>query len=337
MLSLEGGILGTAGTSAPTCDSLLSSASNLSPGDRLEVEWPCMYDCGAEGVTNSSAIEGRWFTASVVSLRQTSNQRPRFLLRFDDDNSEVWHSLRKLPWRRVAAADNVEDERVDGGKGCDGRVGSQLVLDQLASIEVVDKSGFIHEFGMEEKLVCFCEFLHEVRDAYGDKTRGSTSEGEPLHGGLVSVVLRREALPASEREMYHVLHQRCIDEIPKAWPDWLRQAAGRAGRARQSQDLRLLQYSEGSRFEVHVDSGWACQALIYLNDAGKDFTGGSTCFPNLGAAYRPRRGRVLLWRSVCVGHRPLIPGSWKDHPAAHVAGEVHGGIKRVVSLHFVLA
>jgi len=301
------------------------------------VEWPCIEDRGVEGITNASAIEGRWFTASVVSLRHTSNQKLRYLLRFDDDNSEVWHSLRKLPWRRIAAAVIIEDEcaSLNGGDGSVGE--SQLTLHQRVGVEVVDESGFVHEFELEEKLVCFCDFLHEVSDVFGDKTRGSTSGGEPLHGGLVSIVIRREALPTPDREMYHLLHQRCIDEIPKAWPDWLQHAAGKAGRVRQSQDLRLLQYSEGAHFEVHVDSGWACQALIYLNDAGKDFAGGSTCFPNLGAAYQPRRGRALLWRSVCVGHRPLIPGSWKDHPAAHVAGKVHSGVKRVVSLHFVLA
>ena len=89
-----------------------------------------------------------------------------------------------------------------------------------------------------------------------------------------------------------------------------------------------------ANFKAHVDSGWACQALIYLND---DFQGGYTEFPNLKARYRPRRGRVLLWRSVCVGFKAAIPGSLDDHPARHVACEVFNGVKRVVSLHLVLA
>ena len=54
---------------------------------------------------------------------------------------------------------------------------------------------------------------------------------------------------------------------------------------RPSQDLRVLQYFEKANFKAHVDSGWACQALIYLNE---DFEGGYTEFPNLPAKYRPR-------------------------------------------------
>ena len=89
-----------------------------------------------------------------------------------------------------------------------------------------------------------------------------------------------------------------------------------------------------ANFKAHVDSGWACQALIYLNE---DFQGGYTEFPNLKARYRPRRGRVLLWRSLCVGFKPAVPGTLDDHPARHVACEVFNGVKRVVSLHLVLA
>ena len=40
------------------------------------------------------------------------------------------------------------------------------------------------------------------------------------------------------------LHQRCIQEVPKAWPGWIQKAAGKSGRARPSQDLRVLQYFE---------------------------------------------------------------------------------------------
>jgi len=69
----------------------------------------------------------------------------------------------------------------------------------------------------------------------------------------------------------------------------------------------------------------------------EDFDGGLTEFPNLHARYRPRRGRVLMWRSVSVGHKAAVPGSVADHPALHIAGEVFNGTKRVVSLHLVLA
>merc|ERR1740139_483662 len=104
-------------------------------------------------------------------------------------------------------------------------------------------------------------------------------EGEPLSGGIVSVVVRRDAIrDGHERELYNRLHHRCTVEVAEAWPRWLRQAAGRDARARPSQDLRLLQYSAGASFDAHVDSGWACQALVYLNH---DFLGGGTEFPNL--------------------------------------------------------
>lgn len=199
---------------------------------------------------------------------------------------------------------------------------------------VEDVTGFVHSFEMEEDFLLFCDSLHQRREELGDKTRGDCAYGEALSGGLISVLIRREALPEPEREVYNRLHQRCIQEVSKAWPGWIQRAAGKSGRARPSQDLRLLQYFQKANFKAHVDSGWACQALIYLND---DFQGGYTEFPNLKARYRPRRGRVLLWRSVCVGFKAAIPGSLDDHPARHVACEVFNGVKRVVSLHLVLA
>lgn len=201
---------------------------------------------------------------------------------------------------------------------------------------VEDETGFVYSFEIEDEFLLFCDSLHDRREELGDKSRGDCAYGEALSGGLVSVLIRREALPEPEREVYNRLHQRCIQEVPKAWPGWVQKAAGKSGRARPSQDLRVLQYFEKANFKAHVDSGWACQALIYLNE---DFQGGYTEFPNLKARYRPRRGRVLLWRSLCVGFKPAVPGTLDDHPAQHVACEVFNGVKRkrVVSLHLVLA
>lgn len=48
------------------------------------------------------------------------------------------------------------------------------------------------------------------------------------------------------------LHQRCIQEVSKAWPGWIQRAAGKSGRARPSQDLRLLQY-----FQKATTTDWA--------------------------------------------------------------------------------
>ena len=125
------------------------------------------------------------------------------------------------------------------------------------------------------------------------------------------------------------------EKVTVAWPDWLRKAGGKAARIRPSQDLRLLQYTSGANFKPHVDSGWALQALIYLNE---DFQGGFTGFPNLSARYRPRRGRALLWRNAATGHKPAVATrAHDDHPSLHVAGPVHKGTKRVVSINLVLA
>lgn len=283
-------------------------------GDRVEVEWPC------EGAEHDGCHEVRsiWFLATVAAVRD--GRKPRYLLRFDD-GQETWNSLSELSWRRVESVSRS--------------IGSLAYMNSTVnSNETHDGTGFVHMFSLEQELLHFCDELHERREVFGDKTRGDAAYGEPLHGGLVSVVVRRDALPPREREFYHNLHQRCIEQVPQAWPAWLRRAAGKEARARPSQDLRLLQYSEGANFKSHVDSGWACQALIYLNE---DFQGGCTEFPNLGARYRPQRGRVLMWRSLCVGHKPADPGSLDDHPALHVAGQVFGGTKRVVSLHLVLA
>ena len=239
-----------------------------------------------------------WLRARVQEALK--EPKAQFLLRFED-GSESWNSLRKLPWRFG---------------------------------ELQDLSGFVHCFELEEEYLTWCDSLHERREQLGDKTRGDCAYGEALSGGLVSVLIRREALPQAEREIYNRLHQRCIRELPMAFPGWIQQAAGRQGRARPSQDLRVLQYFEHADFKAHVDSSWPCQALIYLND---DFQGGHTEFPNLSASYRPQRGRVLLWRSMCVGFKSQQAGSLEAHPARHVAREVSRGVKRVVSLNFVLA
>eukprot|EP00933_Yihiella_yeosuensis_P045939 TRINITY_DN4137_c0_g4_i1.p1 TRINITY_DN4137_c0_g4~~TRINITY_DN4137_c0_g4_i1.p1 ORF type:complete len:317 (-),score=76.44 TRINITY_DN4137_c0_g4_i1:116-1066(-) len=304
-------------------------------GETIEVEWPCEASDGLE-------TKRMWFKVFIVSV-QEEKRTPKFLLRFDD-GEEAWNSLRKLSWRRFddvdaaagggAAAVVATAVAADGDVGVAEGGGVAIGVTFHSEEEQKDSSGFVHEFTIEDELVCFCDELHERREEFGDKTRGNTAYGEPLSGGLISVLIRRDALPPRERDLYHRLHQRCIAEVPKAWPTWLRKAGGKDCRARPSQDLRLLQYSEGANFKAHVDSGWACQALVYLNE---DFNGGFTKFPNLGAKYRPRRGRVLLWRSVCVGHKAAVPGSLDDHPALHVAGEVSDGTKRVVSVNLVLA
>lgn len=290
----------------------------LAPGDIVEVEWPCQEE-------GASEVRHLWLRATVAEVDAAAAARPKFLLRFAD-GGESWNSLRKLAWRRLGAA--APEPGVALGAP------PAAPPDPKEASEQADASGFVHCFEVDEELLRFCDELHERRDELGDKTRGDAYNGEKLAGGLVSVVVRREALLARERDFYMRLHQRCVDEVPRAWPEWLRKAAGRTARARPSQDLRLLQYSEGANFKAHVDSGWACQALIYLNE---DFRGGQTEFPNLAAWYRPRRGRALLWRSVCVGHKAAVPGSLDDHPALHVAGKVSEGVKRVVSINLVLA
>lgn len=270
-------------------------------GDWIDVEWPCQAEDGG-------AVAKIWFKVLVAAV---DLQRSKYLLRFSD-GEEAWNSLRKIPWRSAPKQESVPAE----------------------PSEQQDSSGFVHSFTIEEEFLEFCDGLHAHRQEVGDKSRGDSEHGEPLCGGLISVLVRRDALPEKQKDMYNRLHQRCIEEVPKAWPGWIQKAAGKAGKARPSQDLRLLQYFEGAQFKAHVDSGWACQALIYLNE---DFRGGCTEFPNLRARYRPKRGRVLMWRSVSVGFKGTVPGSMEDHPAQHVANEVFGGTKKVVSLHLVLA
>jgi len=287
----------------------MGSSSHLVCGDRIEVEWPCMSDGGE--------TRSMWSHCRVTAVEsEGTKRRPRYLLQFDD-GGEAWNSLSKFPWRHVPWRSNPPAPCEGGGNS-----------------EVCDETGFVHTFDLDESLVCFCDWLHDQRHVYGDTTRGDCASGEALGGGLVSVVVRRDALPHDMREVYISLHQRCIEEVHTAWPNWVHLAGGRSARVRPSQDLRLLQYSDGAQFKAHVDSGWACQALVYLNE---NFSGGCTQFPNLKATYCPRRGRVLLWRSLGVGHKGAVAGSHADHPAMHVACSVSGGTKRSVSLNFVLA
>lgn len=317
---------------------MIVDPSQLRAGQRLEVEWPCH----AEGVGAAGEVEKQWLRAEVLEER-SKGPRKQFLLRFVDDGGEAWNSLRQFRWRlldadwlALSAPDAAEPSRSPldaAGLAVEVPRGDVACRDNDLE-EVLDTTGFVHSFELEPELLAFCDELHTQRELWGDKTRGDSAYGEPLHGGLVSVLVRREALPKRERELYNALHQRCIREVPAAWPDWLRKAAGKGANARPSQDLRLLQYKEGAKFKRHVDSGWPCQALIYLNE---DFGGGHTEFPNLPARIKPRRGKVLLWRSICVGHRPAVPGSLEDHPALHVANPVYGGTKRVVSVHLVVA
>ncbi|CAE6935985.1 unnamed protein product, partial [Symbiodinium natans] len=180
-----------------------------------------------------------WFKVLVAAV---DLQRSKYLLRFAD-GEEAWNSLRKIPWRSAPLA---PDEAPVPAVPC-------------APSEHQDPTGFVHAFTIEEEFLAFCDALHAHRQEVGDKSRGDAEHGEPLCGGLISVLVRRDALPEQQKDMYNRLHQRCIEEVPRAWPGWIQKAAGKAGKARPSQDLRLLQYFEGAQFKAHVDSGWACQ------------------------------------------------------------------------------
>eukprot|EP00913_Durusdinium_trenchii_P003331 g3085.t1 len=217
--------------------------------------------------------------------RRIDHDCRKFLLRFED-GGEAWNSLRKLQWRSLKASSPALRER-----------------EESPDETVMDQTGFVHSFEIEEEFLRFCDSLHMRREELGDKSRGDAAYGEALSGGLVSVLIRREALPEGERDVYNRLHQRCIQEVPLAWPGWIQRAAGKSGRARPSQDLRVLQYFEKANFKAHVDSGWACQALIYLNE---DFQGGYTEFPNLGARYRPRRESPWGSHKRCGAHRSQL-------------------------------
>ena len=70
-------------------------------------------------------------------------------------------------------------------------------------MELWDETGFVYSFEIEDEFLLFCDSLHDRREELGDKSRGDCAYGEALSGGLVSVLIRREALPEPEREVYN--------------------------------------------------------------------------------------------------------------------------------------
>lgn len=75
--------------------------------------------------------------------------------------------------------------------------------------------------------------------------------------------------------------------------------------------FRFYRYQPGQRFALHQDGTFArsneerslLTLLIYLNQAGQDFTGGETAFPEQGQCIRPQAGMALLFQ-----HRLLHEG-----------------------------
>ena len=156
-------------------------ADALAVGDWIEVQWPCQA-VGADG----GSVAFLWFKALVVELRQAPKRT--FLLRFEDAE-ETWNSLKKVQWRRLENMDKISD-RVDR---------ALEVIDET----VEDATGFVYCFEIEDEFLLFCDTLHERREELGDKSRGDCAYGEALTGGLVSVLIRREALPEPDREVYN--------------------------------------------------------------------------------------------------------------------------------------
>lgn len=133
-----------------------------------------------------SEVSFLWFKALIADL-QDEGRRTKFLLRFED-SEETWNSLRKLKWRateKPKVANGIKD------------------VDLMADETVEDVTGFVHSFEMEDDFLLFCDSLHQRREELGDKTRGDCAYGEALSGGLISVLIRREALPEPEREVYN--------------------------------------------------------------------------------------------------------------------------------------
>lgn len=187
-------------------------------GDWIEVRWPCQSDsadASSASIDPESADAWLWFKALIVQGGR------KFLLRFED-GGEAWNSLRKLQWRSLKASSPALRER-----------------EESPDETVMDQTGFVHSFEIEEEFLRFCDSLHMRREELGDKSRGDAAYGEALSGGLVSVLIRREALPEGERDVYNRLHQRCIQEVPLAWPGWIQRAAGKSGRARQGSRICL--------------------------------------------------------------------------------------------------
>ena len=61
------------------------------------------------------------------------------------------------------------------------------------------------------------------------------------------------------------------------------------------ESLQVARYRKGEQFKEHRDGyGREFTLNIYLND---DLDGGHTAFPNLGRSFRPKAGKVAVWRN----------------------------------------
>ncbi|OEU19820.1 hypothetical protein FRACYDRAFT_224545 [Fragilariopsis cylindrus CCMP1102] len=98
-----------------------------------------------------------------------------------------------------------------------------------------------------------------------------------------------------------------------------------------SEDLQLLRYGPGQKYERHhdfieyeVDRQEGVRLLtvyLYLNDVE---AGGGTNFPELDLTVMPKRGRVLIWPSV-LDDDPNEKDDRTDHQALPVeAGKKYG-------------
>eukprot|EP00438_Fugacium_kawagutii_P028188 Skav200357 [mRNA] locus=scaffold2518:11664:14156:- [translate_table: standard] len=174
-----------------------------SVGEWIEVQWPCQSDAAAE------AVAFLWFKALVKEASDPKDGKQKFLLRFEDAE-ETWNSLRKVQWRSL---DPLASQRKEGQMS--------EPIKQVAAVPdetVPDETGFVHSFEIEENFLLFCDSLHARRDELGDKSRGlergDCAYGEALSGGLVSVLIRREALPDTDKEVYN----RCLTTAGASCP-----------------------------------------------------------------------------------------------------------------------
>ena len=177
-------------------DSTGDQAGDLAVGDWIEVQWPCHSEqsetTDATGIgygDRNVGVKFLWFKALVAAVRDSGTSmtsRRKFLLRFEDAE-ESWNSLRKVQWRRVPKELSKVSE----------------VIQVTPDGTVEDETGFVYSFEIEDEFLLFCDSLHDRREELGDKSRGDCAYGEALSGGLVSVLIRREALPEPEREVYN--------------------------------------------------------------------------------------------------------------------------------------
>ena len=179
--------------------------SALAVGDWIEVQWPChseQSEQSEQSTTDSTGagygdrnvgVKFLWFKALVAAVRDsgsgTMTSRRKFLLRFEDAE-ESWNSLRKVQWRRLPK---------ELGKVSEVSEVIQVTPDGT----VEDETGFVYSFEIEDEFLLFCDSLPDRWEELGDKSRGDCAYGEALSGGLVSVLIRREALPEPEREVYN--------------------------------------------------------------------------------------------------------------------------------------